>query len=75
MGFSIQGWHDCWHIGVEFCRLHMSAVCLEMETVGYMEPYMVGWSEVVGNGCAHFHVVCNFTRVVTLVGDPSHLSH
>ncbi len=52
----------------------MSAACLEMETVGYMEPYMVGWSEVVGNSCTHFHVVRNFTRVATLVGDPSRLS-
>ena len=52
----------------------MSAACLEMKTVGYMEPYMVGWSEVVGNSCTHFHMVHNFTRVAALVGDPSRLS-
>ena len=46
-----------------------------MEKVGYMEPYVVGWSKVVGNGCARFCVVCNFTRVAASVGDVLRLSH
>ncbi len=46
-----------------------------MEMVGCMEPSWVGWLMVVGNSCAHFHVVCNFTWVAARVGNMSHLNH
>ena len=53
----------------------MSAVCSGMEMVGYTEPCWVGWSKVVINGHAHFHMACNFARVAAKFGNMSCLSH
>ncbi len=61
------------------CRVQMAKATCKCgnpgtEMVGCMEPYEVGWSEVVGNSRARFRTACDFAQVAAGVGNASRLS-